>query len=75
MNDWLIIECEKEKQPNLREFIQANPILDQTMRTMLADFLKVNESSLLNWIQLYQQSVASNYATSKQLYDFVYNYS
>ena len=60
MRDWLTIECEKGSDSRLREFIQANPTLDTAMRTLLANYLNVNEHNLQKWIHEYED-VASEY--------------
>ena len=61
MSDWLTIECEKGDDSCLREFIQANPILDTAMRTLLANYLNLSEPNLQRWIQEYQHA-ASEYS-------------
>ena len=53
MRDWLLIQREKQTDPSLIEFIQANPILDRTMRTVLANYLNLSEQCVENWIQWY----------------------
>ena len=53
MRDWLLIQHEKEIDPSLTSFIQANPLLDRTMRTMLANYLNLSERRVENWIQEY----------------------
>ena len=57
MADWLTIQCRKEEDPYLKEFIENNPLLDVTMRNLLGDHLKLNESSLQHWIQDYVNSL------------------
>ena len=61
MRDWLAIECEKGKDSRLREFIQANPILDTAMRALLANYLNLSEPNLQKWIQEYEH-VESEYS-------------
>ena len=56
MRDWLIIDREKENDPSLRKFVQANPVLDTTMRTHLANYLNLGERSVRKWIQVYHES-------------------
>ena len=53
MGDWLIIQCEKGEDPQLSKFIQANPLLDMTMRTILAKYLNLSNMSLEKWIEAY----------------------
>ena len=53
MRDWLLIQREKETDPSLISFIQANPLLDRTMRTFLANYLNLSERRVENWIQEY----------------------
>ena len=53
MRDWLLIQREKETNPNLISFIQANPVLDRTMRTILANYLNLSEQHVEKWIQEY----------------------
>lgn len=53
MRDWLLIQRKKKTDPSLIEFIQANPVLDRTMRTVLAKYLNLSEQSVENWIQWY----------------------
>ena len=55
MRDWLTIQYEKSNDIRLREFIQANPVLDRTMRTLLANYLNVSEPNVQKWIQDYQR--------------------
>ena len=62
MRDWLTIECEKVNDSRLRKFIQANPVLDTAMRTLLANYLNLSELNLQRWIQEYQH-VESEYFT------------
>ena len=57
MNDWLTIESEKANDSDLKEFIQANPVLDKTMRALLDKHLKLSEPSLEEWIQKFQHKV------------------
>ena len=54
MGDWLTIQSELKNNSRLREFVQANPLLDNTMRTLLATYLNLSEPSLEGWIQEYQ---------------------
>ena len=54
MRDWLTIQCEKATDSRLREFIQANPVLDNIMRTLLTNYLNLSETNLKKWIQEYQ---------------------
>ena len=54
MRDWLAIHCLKENEPRLKKFIQANPVLDMTMRTLLAKALNLSEPDVLKWIQSYK---------------------
>ena len=54
MHDWLTIECKKESDSPLQRFIQDNPVLDNTMRTLLATCLNLSESNLQEWIQGYK---------------------
>ena len=56
MQDWLFIQREQQKDPRLIEFIQANPVLDRTMRTILAYCLNLREPSLEKWIQQYHNA-------------------
>ena len=56
MRDWLIIEHEKENDPSLRKFIEANPLLDTTMRTVLANYLGLSELGVRKWIQVYHKA-------------------
>ena len=58
MQDWLFIQREKENDPSLIEFIQANPVLDRTMRTILAYYLNLSEPSLERWIQQYHNATS-----------------
>ena len=58
MGDWLTISCEKWNNVCLREFIQANPVVDTTMRTLLAIYLNLSEPNLQNWIQGYQHKAS-----------------
>ena len=51
MRDWLTIQCKKEEDPHLRRFIQNNPLLDYTMKTLLGKQLKLSEPSLQKWIE------------------------
>ena len=64
MIDWLTIHCEKWNNPNLNKFIQENPVLDMTMRTLLANYLNLSEPSLQHWIHEYQ------HGTSKHLQSY-----
>ena len=61
MGDWLTIQCEKEKDSQWREFIERNPLLDETMRTLLGRHLKLNHSSLQHWIQDYKKFLNYKY--------------
>ena len=61
MRNWLTIQLEKRKNFCLRKFIQANPVLDTTMRTLLANYLNLSEPNLQKWIQDYQYN-ASEYS-------------
>ena len=54
MRDWLTIQREKGKNLRLRKFIQDNPVLDKTMRTLLANYLNLSEPNLQKWVQDYQ---------------------
>ena len=56
MGDWLIIQCEKGEDPRLSKFIQANPLLDMTMRTILAKYLNLSYMSLEKWIEAYRNA-------------------
>ena len=56
MRDWFTIQREKGKSVRLRKFIQANPVLDKTMRTLLANYLNLSEPYLQKWIQDYQDT-------------------
>ena len=58
MSDWLTIQCEKRQDPQVRKFIQANPLLDFTMRTHLAKYLNLSEHSVKNWIELYENETS-----------------
>lgn len=70
MHNWLTIQREMGNNFHLREFIQANPALDKTMRTLLANYLNLSEPNLEKWIQDYQDT-ASEYL---QLYiNLTYN--
>ena len=63
MRHWLTIQCEKGNDLGLREFIQANPALDDTMRALLANYLNVSDRNLQKWIQEFQHC-ASEYSSS-----------
>ena len=54
MRDWLTIQFEKGDDSCLEEFIQANPGMDDTMRTLLANYLNMSEPNLQKWIEEYQ---------------------
>ena len=54
MRDWLTIQYEKDNDPRLKKFIQANPGLDMAMRTLLGKALNLSQPSVENWIQSYQ---------------------
>ena len=56
MRDWLTIQLEKNEDVRLKKFIQANPVLDATMRTLLANYLNLSEPNVQNWIQNYQRT-------------------
>ena len=71
MRDWLTIECEKGNDSRLREFIQANPILEATMRTLLANYLNLSEPNLQRWIQEYEHG-ASEFLNCKLIMPIVF---
>ena len=56
MSDWLTIQLKKGKDVCLKKFIQANPVLDATMRTLLANYLNLSEPNVQKWIQNYQRA-------------------
>ena len=56
MQDWLFIQREKENDPRLIKFIEANPVLNEAMRTTLANCLNLSEHSLEKWIQQYHNA-------------------
>ena len=58
MRDWLTIQCEKGERSCLREFIEANPVLDAIMRALLANNLNLSEPGLQKWIQGYQRTAS-----------------
>ena len=58
MYNWLTIEVEKEDDSHLEEFIEANPVLDDTMRNLLANYLNLSEPNLRKWIQEYQNKAS-----------------
>ena len=70
MDDWLRIQCEKQRDPDSpwNEFIQANPVLNWTMTNLLAERLQNNQSSVQNWIEGYQQSIACRHTKSEYLF-------
>ena len=63
MRDWFTIQLEKGINSRLTEFIQANPVLDKTMRTLLAKHVKLSEPNLHRWIEDIQRS-AREYSPS-----------
>ena len=63
MRDWFTIQLEKGINSRLREFIQANPVLDKTMRTLLTKHVKLSEPNLHRWIEDIQRS-AREYSPS-----------
>ena len=67
MRDWLTIQFEKGSDSHLTEFIQANPVLDKTMRTLLVKQLNLSESNLEKWIEKFQ------HGPSKYMYLHLYN--
>ena len=56
MRDWLTIQFEEGNDLHLRKFIQANPVLDTTMRTLLANYLNLSEPNVQKWIQNYHRT-------------------
>ena len=60
MRDWLTIQSEKDDDLRLRKFIQANPVLDATMRTLLANYLNLSEPNVQKWIQNYQLTASEH---------------
>ena len=58
MRDWLTIQCQKGEDSKLSEFIQANPLVDNTMRTFLAKYLNLSEPRLQQWIYAYQNGTS-----------------
>ena len=64
MRDWLMIQFEKGNDIRLKEFIQANPVLDMTMRTLLANYLDLSEPNVQRWIEDYQRK-GSEYLQSR----------
>ena len=58
VRDWLTIQCEKRNDLQTRKFIQANPVLDSTMKTLLANYLNLSEQNLQNWIQVYEDNAS-----------------
>ena len=53
MRHWLTIQREKGNDSRFSKFIQANPGLDITMRTVLANYLNMSEQNLQKWLQGY----------------------
>ena len=53
MRHWLTIQREKGKDSSLSKFIKANPGMDITMRTLLANYLNVTPHNLQQWVQKY----------------------
>ena len=60
MRDWLTIQLEKGDDLRLRKFTQANPVLDATMRTLLANYLNLSEPNVQKWIQNYQLTASEH---------------
>ena len=60
MRDWLTIQFEKGNDLRLREFIQANPLLDMTMTTLLANNLNLSQPNVQKWIQDYQLNASEH---------------
>ena len=58
MRDWLTIQSEKQQDLYMRNFIQANPLLDFTMRTRLAKYLNLSEQGVQKWIEMYQNATS-----------------
>ena len=61
MRDWFTIQFEQRSDSRLTEFIQANPVLNKTMRTLLVKQLNMSEPNLDNWIEEFQHG-ASKYS-------------
>ena len=67
MRDWLTIQCEKGENPHMRKFIQANPLLDPTMKTQLARCLNLSEQqSVQKWIEAYRNTTSKCFAVTCQ---------
>ena len=53
MRQWMTLQREKGNDSRYSKFIQANPGLDITMRTVLANYLNMSEQSVQKWLQDY----------------------
>ena len=71
-HDWLSIQHEKQKDVDLQEFIQSNPIVDLTMRTLLGNFLQLNDSSLQTWIDRYKKELQDKRPEGKSVHSIIY---
>ena len=58
MCDWLTIQFEKDHDSQARKFIQANPVLDSTMKTLLASYLNLSEAKVQKWVQEYEENAS-----------------
>ena len=69
MRDWLTIQFEKGSDSRLTEFIQANPVLDKTMRTILVKQLNLSEPNLEKWIEEYHHTCTASKYMCSHLYN------
>ena len=61
MKEWLILHCQKNEYPFAKEFIAANPELDETMNRLLANYLKVNDSQVQVWKYNYRKGMEHSF--------------
>ena len=60
MGDWLLIEQERDNLPQLANFVQANPGLQMTMRSMLCKNLDLTEEQVQSWLNNFKQHLQYN---------------